>query len=170
MKRRALLSTVAAGGLAGCVSVRTPPTVVGLSQPVDVQTCGEVIGRPCARSDSMDRLVDRELQVRVQFAGGATAYLEDGRLVIRGYIVGIGDPSCRGGSVSRVELDDGVLSVTVRNSRNPLPTGCTDSLGAINYRVVVSEGDTERVEETWVVHYSTEDEEMMSDIIYPQKS
>ncbi|MEZ3144365.1 hypothetical protein [Halobaculum sp. MBLA0143] len=170
MKRRALLSAVAAGGLAGCLSVRKPPTVVGLNQPVDVQTCGEVIRRPCAQVNSMERPVDRELQVQIQSAGGATAYLEDGRLVVRGYIPGSGDQNCRAKCVWTIELTDGVLWVLVRNSESPLPPGCIEYSKEINYRVAIGPEDTERVERVWIVHYSTEGEEMMSDIIYPPES
>ena len=163
MKRRALLSAAAAGGLAGCLSVRTPPTVTGLNQPVDVDTCSKELGRPCDRVGSVERLTEDEFQVQIRSAGGATAHLENERLVVRGYIIGNGDPNCRTNCDWTIELIDGVLWVSVQNRENLLSTGCTEDIGTINYRVALGPADTERVERVWIVLYSTEGEEMMSD-------
>jgi hypothetical protein len=163
VKRRALLSAVAAGSVAGCLSGQSPPQVVGLdSRQVDTAHCGEVLRRPCGFVAGMSSSIDRPVQIREQFGGAVTAYRKNGRLVVRGFSVGYGDPACGGGRVSKVELADKTLRVTFHNRLNPSSFfGCDGGSGRIRYRVAVAPGD-KFIRCVHTTHYSHDNETILS--------
>ena len=165
MKRRALLSAVAAGGLAGCLSGKSPPQVVGLdSRQVDTAHCGEVLHRPCGFVAGMSSSINRPLQIEEEYGGAVTTYYKNDRLVVRGYSLGYGDPSCGDARVSKIELTDRELLVSVHNDLEPSLLGCEGGTGRIGYRVAVAPGD-KPVESVRVVHYSYKNEITLSGAI-----
>lgn len=163
MKRRALLSAVAAGSVAGCLSGQSPPQVVGLdSRQVDTAHCGEVLHRPCGFVAGMSSSINRPVQIREQFGGAVTAYHKNDRLVVRGFSVGYGDPSCGGGRVSKVELVDKTLRVTFHNRLDPSSFfGCEAVSGKIRYRVAVAHGD-KPIRCVNTTHYSHDNQTILS--------
>lgn len=154
VKRRALLSTVAAGGLAGCVSVRTPPTVVGLDQTVEMSRCGKSIGRPCDSVRGIDRFIDRPIQIREAVGGGVAVYRTDDSLVVRGFVTGVEDVECRAAHVSRIELRGQTLAVVVRDGASVFPVLCEESAGAVQYRISVDTNSSDRIDTVRVEHRS----------------
>lgn len=161
MRRRALLSAVAAGGLAGCLTGQPSPRVRGIDdRRVDTTHCGTLIGRPCGLAVGMRNSIDREIDIREQLGGVVTVYRATDRLVVRGQIVGIGDPSCREGGVSTVELSDGTLSVSVHDETD-LSGGCEEDAGSVHYRVAVADEDG-TIRRVRVTHYADDGDEILS--------
>ena len=166
MKRRRLLSAVAAGSVAGCVSTsQVPPRIVGIdSRHVDTYTCGEPIRKSCESTDQVDRLIDQPVQIQKNLAGGAIAYRDGEHLIVRGYITANDDPTCADGRISLVEREGNTISVTVRNRHLPLMT-CAERVGRIDYRIVVyATGDS--IENVQITHYTHEQDVMLSDSIH----
>lgn len=114
----------------------------------------------------MDR-VDAEIQQPPQIdrwrEGEVAVYREQGDLVVRGYITSIGDPSCADARVSQVELNDGTLSVVVRNNQNGFLL-CAESAGAINYRVAIAPGN-DPIRRVRVRHYADDGEVTLSGVV-----
>ena len=162
MKRRALLSAVAAGGLAGCLTGQPTPQTVGIDERrVDAARCGTVIGRPCGLATGVRNDIDRPILVRARLGGAVTVYRATDRLVVRGYILGNGDPNCREARVSTVELAGGTFSVSVHNDTDYAGRGCTDEAAAVHYRVAAGVGES-AVDRVRVRHYSDEGEVILS--------
>jgi|GEM_PF-2322594 len=124
-----------------------------------------MLNRPCGFVAGMSSTIQRPVQIRDEFGGVATVYRKPDRLVVRGYILGIGDRDCADGRVSRVALTDGTLSVSVHNNRvNPSWSGCEESTGVVRYRVAVAPSRA-RVRTVRVTHYDDDGEVILSGVV-----
>ncbi|MEZ3144364.1 hypothetical protein [Halobaculum sp. MBLA0143] len=163
MKRRALLSAVAVGGLAGCLTERRPATIVGIPRRrVEIVYCGEVIGRPCRSIDGIEYPSEVPSDVSGRLDGTSGAERREDRILIRGATTGIGDPDCRETRVSRIELRDDTLRVTIRNGIDLGPGGCEENASTVQYLVTVLTGGEHEIERVHVEHYSHRDEVQLS--------
>lgn len=155
MKRRALLSVVAAGGVAGCISQsQVPPRVVGVNgRHVDTVVCGEVIGSPC---DSFDRVDPWEEPSSRTFSEEEKVWIEEYKnsINIRGKIGGVGDPTCRETRISKIKKNKKSLIINVRNRESLNPAGCAENARNVQYLVSLSPRLSRKIYEVTVNHYS----------------
>ena len=153
VKRRALLSAVAAGGLAGCLSSKQKPAILGFAEPVRVIVCGDVVSQSCSEFEGVDFDTEAPEQLSSKLGGHAGVDRRDGKLRIEGDISGIGDPDCRQTRIPLVELRQGELHVVVRNDENESANGCTENARYVNYLVEVNRADSGRIDVVRVRHY-----------------
>jgi hypothetical protein len=163
VKRRALLSAVAAGSVAGCISTsRVPPRVVGINgNQVNVIICGKIIDRPCGSIDDVDKEIDYPNHISKRTGGSVSVYVEDNKLIVGGFIAGIGDPNCAGARVSRVVLANNTLSLSVKNKRKLSFSGCTEDTGAIKYRIYIKRY-IDLIRRVQITHYSNSGDVILS--------
>lgn len=168
MKRRALLSAVAVGGLAGCLDTQPDPEILGVNGSVDTAVCGDVVARPCSTFPSVEFDTDIPRQLSSRRGGHTGVRWLDEQLRIEGNILGTGDADCRMVRVSLVELQAGTLHVVVRNDWNqsPLVRGCTEDAAFVHYAVTVDETDVDRVERVKIRHYDSDGSLALSGSIY----
>jgi hypothetical protein len=155
VKRRALLSAVAAGSVAGCASQsQVPPRVVGVNgRHVDTVVCGEVIRSPC---NSFDRVDPWEEPSSNTFSDKEKVWIEKYKdsINIRGKIEGIGDPRCRETRISKIRKSKKSLMINVRNRESLNPAGCEENVRNVQYLVSLSPRLSRKIYKITVNHYS----------------
>jgi len=153
MKRRTLLSAVAAGGLAGCLSSEREPAVLGFDGSVEVIVCGGVVSQSCSEFADVEFDTGAPEQLSSKSGGHAGARRADGRVRVEGDILGIGDPDCRQTRVPVIELREGVLDIVVTNDESRFASGCEENARYVNYLISVNREDSKRVETVQISHY-----------------
>lgn len=164
MKRRALLSTVAAGSVAGCVSTsRVPPRVIGInSKRVTVDSCGQAIDRPCSANDRME-LPSENWSVQEDLVGGIKAYYADGHVVVAGYITADSHSSHPDARISEVRVHNSTIFISVHNVHNPTKIGRHPGVESMVYRVRIS--NASNYTKVKVKYYSENNKKKLSEKI-----
>jgi hypothetical protein len=164
VKRRALLSAVAAGGVAGCVSQsQVPPRVVGANgKHVDTVVCGEVIRSPC---NSFDRVDPWEEPSSNTFSDEEKVWIKkyNNRINIRGKISGIGDPRCRETRISEIRKKKKSLIIRVRNRESLNPAGCEENARNVQYLVSIHPKLSRKINKLTVIHFSDKNKKVFSE-------
>lgn len=155
MKRRALLSAVAVGGVAGCLGTNQEPAILGFTGPVNVSVCGKVIRNPCKSVDSIDVSADIPEQISSRGGGYTGVRVENNQLRIEGDIPGVGDQWCRQTRVALVELTQSKkLRVIVRNDWSDISNGCTENSRLVRYSIIINPEDSNNIDSVQVKHYN----------------
>jgi len=157
-----LLSAVAAGGLAGCLSSEREPAVLGFDGSVEVIVCGTVVGQSCESSESVNLDTTVPEQISERGGGHSGVYTKGGRLRVEGDIPGVGDSQCRQTRVILVELRERTLDVVVRNDRAQSVGGCAEDSALVRYLVRINPEDTDRIGRVAVRHYDYDGSRVLS--------
>jgi hypothetical protein len=154
VKRRALLSAVAAGSVAGCLGTNQEPAILGFTGSVEVTVCGKVIRNPCKSVDSVDVSADIPEQISSRGGEHTGVRVENNQLRIEGDIPGVGDQWCRQTRVVLVELTQNrKIRVIVKNNWSEIASGCTENSRLVRYAITVNSRDSNNVDSVQVKHY-----------------
>lgn len=161
LTRRALIRNVTAAilpSVCGCAdssggTAPGPPQASGLEGALDTTVCGAAIVEPCTGFTETGAGLRGSVVIDEQPQGRVAVDRTEGRLLVGGFIDGIGDTDCRRVAVSSVRLTDGTLSVVVRNSRPESVDSCAESAELVRYQIVLDPVDARRVARLDVTHY-----------------
>jgi len=154
VKRRALLSSVAAGSVAGCLGTNQEPAILGFTGSVEVTVCGKVIRNPCKSVDGIDVSADVPEQISSRGGEHTGVRVENNQLRIEGDIPGVGDQWCRQTRVALVELTQNrKVRAIVRNDWSELSNGCTEDLKLVRYAITINSHDSNNVDSVQIKHY-----------------
>jgi len=165
VKRRALLSAVAAGSVAGCVSTsRVPPRVIGINgKRVTVDSCGQAVDRPCDNNDRINPAREN-WDAQKTLIGGVKAYYENGHVVIDGYITADSGSDSPDARISEVKVYDSKIFVSVHNIYNPIKVGPHPGVEVMSYKVRIL--NAKIYKKVKVVYYSEESQKKFSKNIH----